>query len=101
MPDGERAWLALAFEDPVKRWVREYQPSLPALRAVRDWIRSREVDPFAGVRLEYTLSDRSYFFGAIPGTMTADGRVVTCSYWVFPADGTVRCDMLSTASWPV
>jgi hypothetical protein len=46
VPEAERAWLALDFDDPVKRWVREYKPRLTAIRSVRDWIRSREADPF-------------------------------------------------------
>jgi hypothetical protein len=99
VPDPERAWLALGFDDPVKHWVREYAPRLAVIRNVRDWIRSREVDPFAGVRIVPGFDD--LFFGIVPGTMGDDGWVVTCSYWVIRADSVVRCDVLSTASWPV
>jgi hypothetical protein len=99
VPEAERAWLALDFDDPVKRWVREYKPRLTAIRSLRDWIRSREADPFQGVRLVPGFDN--LMFGIIPGTMDDDGRVVTCSYWVYRADRILRCDMISTASWPV
>ncbi len=66
--------------------------------AVRAWLKSREEDPFAGVRNDLGLDN--YLFGVIPGTLDDDGRVVTCAYWVHRDDFVVRCDMLSTASWP-
>jgi hypothetical protein len=97
--DPGRQRLLLDYEEPIRLWVREYAPSLPVLLTVRDWLRSREENPFAGIR--YVHGFDNYLFGVIPGTMGDDGRVVTCTYWVFREDWTVRIDMLSTASWPV
>ena len=71
----------------------------PRPRDVREWLRSREEDPFAGIR--YVPGIEDYFFGVVPGTMGTDGRVVTCAYWVQRDDRIVRVDMISTVSWPV
>lgn len=99
MADGDRAWLAVEFDGPVRRWVEEYQPSLTAIENVQNWIYAREADPFSGVRLVPGFDN--LMFGVVPGTLDADGRVVTCTYWVQRADHILRCDMISTASWPV
>ncbi len=100
MPEGGKAWIALNFDDPVKLWVREYAPSLTAIRNVRDWIRRREVNPFDGVH-PVAGFDNKLFYGIVPGTLDTDGRVVTCTFWVFREDGIVRCSVLSTTTWPV
>lgn len=99
MPDGARPWIALNFDEPVKNWVREYAPSLAIIGNVRDWIRRREVDPFDGAYPVAGMGDRLYY-GVIPGTLNADGRVVTCTFWVLREDGIVRCSYISTVSWP-
>lgn len=99
MPDAERPWLALDFDDPVLRWVHKDGPSLAAIRVVRDWIRSREVNPFDGVRLVPGFTDM--LFAVIPGTLDSDGRIVTCTYVVHRDDKVIRCCMLETERWPV
>lgn len=99
MPD-ERPWKLDqdSFKEPVKRWVREYEPRLPVILAVREWIRSREDDPLAGVY--YVPGFTDYFHGTIPGTYV-DGRVVTCAFWLDRDAKLIICDMISTKSWPV
>lgn len=99
MTEPGRPWLIVNFEPWLIRWVREYQPPLAVIVAVRAWVKSREENPFAGVNYEPGFDN--YLFGAIPNTMDGDGRVVTCAYWVHRDDHVVRCDMISTASWPV
>ena len=95
----ERPWLLVGFDAWITRWVHEYAPSLPVILAVRGWVLSRAENPFKGARFVEDFDN--YLFSAVPGSMGPDGRVVTCAYWVFREDWTVRCDMISTASWPV
>jgi hypothetical protein len=97
--EAGRAWLAIDFDRWLHYWVGEYSPTLTAIRNVRDWIRAREENPFEGA---HPVPDKpGLMFGTIPGTLDDDNRVVTCSYWILREDGVIRCDMISTKSWPV
>lgn len=100
MPDEpERGWLLLDYKEPVRHWLREFSPPLPVIVKVREWLRTREVNPLDGIR--YVPGFDDYMFGVVPGTLGEDGRVVTCTFWVDRDNSFIRLDMISTASWPV
>lgn len=100
MPDGTE-WKLEGFLDRVELWEKN-EPASAAIDTVRlavlDWIMSRYVDPYQGVRREPGFDN--FWFGPIPGT-EHDGQVVCCSYWIQEATRTVRCDLIQTLSSPV
>jgi len=91
-------WLLFDFEERFDAWVALEQPS-PELRVlVLDWILTRQQDPYRGVRREPGFDN--LWFGAVPRSSRGTGRAVTCSYWVYEADHTVRCDSFASLSPP-
>jgi hypothetical protein len=91
-------WKLERFDEWVQLWVRECTPRLDQLEAVREWVRSRAVDPFAGVRPQPELEHPEfggYWHGGVPNSAGPGGAVVTCGYWVSRARLVVRCDIIS------
>jgi hypothetical protein len=65
--------------------------------AVRAWLLSRLDDPYHGVRREPGFEN--LWSGVVPSTHRG-WTVVVCSYFVFEAMGTVRCNSLATLNLP-
>lgn len=65
--------------------------------AVLNWMLSRGTDPYAGARRESVAPN--CWSAKIPGTVH-NGQVVVCTYFIYEATGTVRCDMLVTLGLP-
>jgi hypothetical protein len=72
-------------------------PEVELRMAVRDWLLSRLDDPYQGVRLEPGFEN---FWSCVIAGTRRGWTAVVCSYFIFEATGTVRCNGLATLSWP-
>lgn len=66
--------------------------------AVLEWMVSRGADPYAGARREHGAPNQ--WLAKIPGTLH-DGHMVVCTFYIYEATKTVRCDMLTTLGLPI
>jgi hypothetical protein len=92
------AWTLEDFEPRLDQWIEMEKPSDNLRILVTAWVLSRFDDPYAGVRREPDFDN--LWFGPVPGSLQ-EGRVVVCSYWIFEASRTVRCDSIATLNLPV
>ncbi|NUW31468.1 hypothetical protein HTZ77_08525 [Nonomuraea sp. SMC257] len=100
MPD-RADWELAEFVERLDLWEKT-EPASAALAdvclAVTRWIMNRCEDPYRGAERQDDFDN--LWFAAIPGTLH-DGQVVCCSYWIEETTRTVRCDLISTLTWPV
>ena len=88
-PSG--GWNLAEFEEWLNRWIAQESPSEDLRLAVAHWLLSRLEDPYQGMRRE-AEGHPNLWFGMV--------QAVYCSYLIFEQTGTVRCNSLSTLSWP-
>lgn len=100
-PAERRLWQLEGFDEQFDQWPqREELLSDQDLRlAVLTWIQSRMDDPYRDVTRDARVDN--LWFGAIPGTDLADGRVACGSYFVFEDRRLVRCNSFVILSRPI
>jgi hypothetical protein len=91
-------WNLTGFDDHLDIWQRIESPPGDLRRLVTLWVLSRFEDPYAGMRRE-PGGHPNLWFGPIPASRRGD-TAVYCSYLIFEATGTVRCNSITTLSWP-
>jgi hypothetical protein len=92
-------WQLRRFTEELDSWSERESPADDLLLVILPWILSRIEDPYVGVRREAGFEN--LWFGAVPGTDDGAGRVVCCSYWIFDAQRTVRCNSFCTLHLPL
>lgn len=97
---GERkVWTLENFEECLDASIESERPSDDLRILVTAWVLTRFDDPYADVRREPSFDN--LWFGAVPGSVRAHGRVVVCSHWVHESQRTVRCDSVATLNLPI
>jgi hypothetical protein len=99
VPERGPQWALENFLECFDRWAANEEPSDDARVLVMHWILSRAENPYLAVRRETGFAN--LWFGAIPGTLEADGTVVACAYWIIEEFHKVRCDSFATLSTPL
>jgi hypothetical protein len=99
VPEQHTAWQLENFLECLDRWAEQEDAAEDLRLVVTAWVLSRFDDPYHGVRREAGFDN--LWFGAVPGTLDASGRVVACSYWISETARTVRCDSFATLSHPL
>lgn len=98
MPKRDAGWNLAGFEEHLERWIQQESPSEDVRFAVASWLLSRIEDPYHGMRRE-PEGHPNLWFGMVPGTLQGH-EAVYCSYLIFERTGTVRCNSVTTLSWP-
>ncbi len=86
-------WRLLRFVECIEDWIERDHPPPSVRLIVVDWAHGRDFDPREGMTEQVEIPN--LWFGQVPGTQLG-GRVVTCSYWVFPTTRIVRCNQIVT-----
>ena len=73
-------WALENFEACLDAWIEHERPSDELRILVTAWVLSRFDDPYVDVRREPSFDN--LWFGAVPGSVHGEGRVVVCSYWI-------------------
>jgi len=97
VPKPEAGWNLTGFDDHLDNWIGLESPSDELRHSVASWLLSRIDDPYYGMRRE--PPHPNLWFGMIPGTRHGT-QAVYCSYLIFEQTGTVRCNSVTTLSWP-
>jgi hypothetical protein len=92
-------WALENFEVCLDAWIELERPSDDLRFLVTAWVLTRFDDPYVGVRREPSFDN--LWFGAVPGSVHGEGRVVVCSYWVHESQRMVRCDSVATLNLPI
>ena len=93
-----KTWVLEDFEARLDQWIEVESPADNLRILVTAWVLSRFDDPYAGVHREPDFGN--LWFGPVPGSVH-EGRVVVCSYWIYEAERTVRCDSIATLNLPI
>jgi hypothetical protein len=97
------AWELRRFVECLDRWAEQEGPSSDLVIRVALWAQSRMDNPYEGVRREVRGFDGAWFdnlwYGSIPGSHH-QGKVVTCSYFIFERERYVQCATIATLSRP-
>lgn len=96
---AEPRWNLVGFDQCLNEWVASESPSEAQRWTTGNWVLSVMEDPYRGMRREG--GEANLWFGLVPGTNDTDENVVTCSYWIFEASGTVRCDRFAIMRLPL
>jgi hypothetical protein len=97
--DPRPVWKLAEFLPRLDAWITRERPADFQRIAATAWVLGRADDPFQGVQRAEGFDD--LWYGAIPDTLDARGRVVVGSYFVDPAARTVTCESFSILGWPV
>ena len=92
-------WALENFEACLDAWIELERPSDELRILVTALVLSRFDDPYVDVRREPSFDN--LWFGAVPGSVHGEGRVVVCSYWIHESQRVVRCGSVATLSLPV
>lgn len=95
----ETPWRIEQVDACLDRWHQIDNPSPDLQVIVADWLMTRIVDPYEGATADADQPD--LWFARVPDSGDGCGNVVTCSYRVDKANGTVTCDIIINLSWPV
>jgi hypothetical protein len=98
MPADDPSWRLTGFSERLDAWIDLEQPDPELRRIVIRWLLTRMDDPYQGARREAGFPN--LWWAVIPGSIHSPARVVGCAYWVFAAERTVRCDQISSLSFP-
>jgi hypothetical protein len=98
---AERPWRLEGFQEQFDLWAeRDELLSDQDLRLIiLAWAHSRMDDPYRDVSRDPQVDN--LWFGAIPGTDMAGGRVATGSYFVFESHRLVKCNSFAILTRPV
>jgi hypothetical protein len=91
-------WNLTGFDEHLDLWEQLGSPAGDLRRTVTAWVLSRIEDPYQGMRREQN-GHPNLWFGMVPGSKRGENAVF-CSYLIFEATGTVRCNSIATLSWP-
>ena len=97
MPDGG-SWTLELFLERLDLWEDQEDPPPDLLIIVASWIQSRMDDPFENA--ERVDGFEELWFAVVPNSHDG-GRVVTCTYWIYPAQRIVQCSYFGTLSLPI
>lgn len=95
---AESSWRLVGFTDRLDEWIAREQPDAELIRTVMRWCLTRMDDPYLDARREPGFDN--LWWAVAPGSVHAPAQVVGCAYWVFEAQGVVRCDQISSLSYP-
>lgn len=91
-------WRLARIEERFEEWVGLEQPADWQRVLVLNWLLGRIDDPYEGLRGEPGFDN--LWFGVVPDSLSENGTVVACSFWIEEQAHVVRCDRISTLSWP-
>jgi hypothetical protein len=91
-------WNLSDFDEQLDLWQELAKPSDDVRLLVTAWVLSRIEDPYQGLRREPD-GHPQLWFGMAPGSRRGYGAVY-CSCLIFEQTGTVRCNSITTLSWP-
>ena len=97
--DEALPWALEGFIERLDEWIERENPSVDLRLLTTAWVMTRTEDPYAGVRREPDFDN--LWFGPVPRTVTPEGTVVACSYWIFETAHVVRCDSVATLTLPL
>jgi hypothetical protein len=99
LPEPPTTWRLENFLECLDRWSEQENASDDLRLVVTAWILSRFDDPYQRVRREPDFDN--LWFGPVPGTLDATGRVIACGYWISETTSVVRCDSIATLGYPL
>lgn len=92
-------WILRDFGVWIERWIATDSPDVDRILLVGLWAMSRADDPYVGARRVPEIPN--LWFAGIPQTRRPDNTVMTCTYWIYEQERTVRCDMIQPLSLPI
>ena len=87
------------FVEHLAQWAKVESPDQDTRLRVTGWVMARHDDPYAGVRREPGFPN--LWFGRIPGTLDANGSMVTCSYFIYESTRVIRCNGIGRLNLPL
>lgn len=91
------AWVLQEFIPRLDSWIAQESPAESLRFQALAWIFTRYDDPYRGASRAEGFDN--LWFAKVPETLS-DGRMLTCSYFIFERERRVLCDTFAVLSVP-